>query len=89
MSAIQIPTPGRGALGDGFCHRVKYHVPSRKQIVHYLRNTFDEAQDILLSAEWFGSGAAASQQVIVSNKVARLVLAHRWKGLELEPIELV
>lgn len=89
MSAIQIPAPGRGALSDGFCHRVKYHVPSRKKLVHYLRNTFEEAPDILLSAEWFGSGAAASQQVIISNKVARLVLAHRWKGLELEPIELV
>lgn len=89
MSRIRIPSEDRGSLSGGFCERVKYHVPQRRRIVHYSRTAFEDAPDIVLSAEWFGSGAAASQHVIVSNKVARLVLAHKWKGLDLEPIELV
>lgn len=83
------PSTVRGGLDDGFCGRVKYHVPYRRQLVHYSHSAFDGAPDVVLSAEWFGSGGAASQQVIVSNKVARLVLTHGWKGLELDPIELV
>ncbi len=89
VSRLRIPPDGRGSLGGEFCERVKYHIPKKRRIVHYSRHAFEDAPDIVLSAEWFGSGAAASQHVIVSNKVARLVLAHRWKGLDLEPIELV
>jgi hypothetical protein len=89
MSRIRTPSSSGGSLGDGFCGRVKYHVPRSKRLVHYSRSAFEEAPDIVLSAEWFGSDAAASQHVIVSNKVAKIVLAHKWKGLKLDPIELV
>jgi hypothetical protein len=71
------------------CGRVKYHVPSRLRLVHYFKTTFEKATDFALSAEWFGSGGAASQQVIVSNKVAKLVLERELRGLVLEPIQLV
>ena len=89
MNKIQIPSQGRGSFQGDFCERVKYHLPHKRRLVHYSRSTFDNSPDIVLSAEWFGSGCAASQHIIISNRVARLVLAQKWKGLELEPIELV
>ena len=89
MSRIQIPSSARVTATDSYCERIKYHVPNRRRLVHYSRSTFDGAPDILHTAEWFGSGCTAAQFVMVSNKVARLVLDHKWKGLELEPIELI
>ena len=89
LSRIRIPSERGDSSSGGFCERIKYHVPGKRRIVHYSRGVFEGAPDIVLSAEWFGTGAAASQHIIVSNKVARLVLAHKWKGLELEPIQLV
>lgn len=89
MRSILTITERRGTGGYGYCGRIKYHVPYKKRLIHYSRAAFVRSPDIALSAEWYGSGGAASQQVIVSNKVARLVLGNGWKGLELEPIELV
>lgn len=89
MRSVVTITERRGMGSYSFCGRTKYHVPSRLRLIHYSRAAFVRAPDIVLSAEWYGSGGAASQQVIVSNKVARLVLANKWNGLELEPIELV
>jgi hypothetical protein len=86
---IRIPSQPRSALDDSYCGRIKYHVPRPRRIVHYWRSAFEGMPDIVLSAEWFGTGAAAEQHIIVSNKIARLVLRHKWRGLELEPIELV
>jgi hypothetical protein len=89
MRSILTIAERRGAGSYGYCGRIKYHVPYRRLLVQYSREAFVRAPDIVLSAEWYGSGGAASQQVIVSNKVARLVLAQKWKGLELIPIEVV
>lgn len=89
MRSILTIAERRGMGSYGYCGRIKYHVPYKRRLVHYSRDAFVRAPDIVLSAEWYGSGGAASQQVIVSNKVARLILAKKWKGLELEPIELV
>jgi hypothetical protein len=89
MQSILTIAERRGTGRYGYCGRIKYHVPYKRRLVHYSHGAFARAPDIVLSAEWYGSGGAAYQQVIVSNRVAQLVLAHKWKGLELEPIELV
>jgi len=41
------------------------------------------------TCEWFGSGGAASQIVIVSQRFHQLVNAQKWRGLAFEPIELI
>lgn len=89
MKSILTAEERKGTGRYGHCGRVKFHVPYRRRLVHYSHDVLVRAPDIVLSVEWFGSGGVAAQQVIVSNKVARLVLAHGWKGLELQPIELV
>jgi hypothetical protein len=89
MRSILTIAERRGTGSYGYCGGIKYHVPYKSRLVHYSHDAFVRVPDIVLSAEWYGSGGAASQQVIVSNKVARLVLTQKWKGLELEPIELV
>jgi hypothetical protein len=89
VNAIRVLSRGQETSADPFCGRVKFNVPLGSLLVHYRRSAFEGAPDIVLSAEWFGSGGAAEQCVIFSRKVARLVLDHKRKGLRLVPIELV
>jgi hypothetical protein len=45
--------------------------------------------DLQLTYEWFGSGKASRRETLVSHRFARLVVEHKWKGIELWPVELV
>jgi hypothetical protein len=46
--------------------------------------------DTILTAEWFGSGPhTAFQEVLISNRFARLILEQGWRGLHLKPIKLI
>lgn len=46
--------------------------------------------DFQLTGEWFGSGGHSGfRETIVSNRLARLILAQGWRGVALKPIELV
>jgi hypothetical protein len=47
---------------------------------------FSNALDVVKSAEWFGSGAFRA--VIVSRKVADIILEKEWRGIALKPIRL-
>lgn len=89
ISGMKTLNEREGARADDFCGRVKFHVPYLSRLVHYSRKSFEDASDIVFSAEWFGSGWSASQHTIVSNKIAKIVLDRKWKGLELDPIQLV
>lgn len=72
-----------------YCGRFKFHVPYPLRPVHYRPAAFVGAPDVVFSAEWFGSGGAAARQIIFSRKAAQIVMEHRWKGLRLEPIQLL
>ena len=69
-----------------YCGRTKYHVPYRTRLVHYKKETFANAEDVVLSHEWFGSGGHAMQQVIVSRKFVSIALDKGLKGLEFSPV---
>jgi len=45
--------------------------------------------DFQLTNEWFGSGANARHEILVSQRVVRLILENKWKGAELIPIQAV
>jgi hypothetical protein len=45
--------------------------------------------DFQLTNEWFGSGANARHEILVSQRAVRLILENKWKGAELIPIQAV
>jgi hypothetical protein len=46
--------------------------------------------DFQMIHEWFGSGRKdAFREVIVSNRVARLILSKGWRGVRLKPVDIV
>jgi hypothetical protein len=45
--------------------------------------------DFQMTNEWFGSGAAARREILVSNRVVRLILENQWKGADLSPVQIV
>ncbi len=46
--------------------------------------------DVQLTHEWFGSGGHSGfREILVSNRLARLILAHDWRGVSLKPVELI
>jgi len=45
--------------------------------------------DFVLTYEWFGSGLIAYREILVSNRVAKLILEKGWKGTRLKAVELI
>jgi hypothetical protein len=45
--------------------------------------------DLQLTHEWFGSGRAAHQEILVSARVVRLIAERSWAGIVLWPVRLV
>ena len=45
--------------------------------------------DFQLTNEWFGNGRTARREILVSQRVVRLILANNWRGAELTPIQAV
>jgi len=71
-----------------YCQRVKYH-HQKRGCLRFSACVFNGAPDLVKTCEWFGSGGAASQIVIVSQRFHQLVNAQKWRGLAFEPIELI
>lgn len=70
------------------CGRIKYHVIYRHQ-AKFAREAFRGAPDFVKTNEWFGSGGHAGRETLVSQRVARVILENKWRGVRLEPIALV
>jgi hypothetical protein len=70
------------------CGRIKMSWDSRAPL-RFRRSAFKDACDFMKTHEWYGWGAQAYRLVIVSHKVAELILKMTWKGVFLNPIELV
>jgi hypothetical protein len=45
--------------------------------------------DFVLTHEWFGHGLLAWREMLVSNRVANLILAKGWSGVRFKVVELV
>ncbi len=56
----------------------------------YKRDPRMEDADVLYTNEWFGPGGrVAWREIIVSNKVSRLILEQGWKGIRLKAVDIV
>jgi hypothetical protein len=80
------PRPAELA-GHPYCGRVKYHLTHRGPF-KFDRSAFEGSPDVVKIAEWFGSGGSAHRLVIVSKRFRQVVNEAKWRGLDLEPIEL-
>lgn len=70
------------------CGVIKYY-PHKRGVMHLTENTLDPKLDFQLTAEWFGSGHRAYREMIVSNKVAKLLIESKLKGVRLKVVELI
>jgi hypothetical protein len=97
VSQLFIPTiakPGLVRVDDlkreycSTCHTLKYY-PHMKGVMYLKREAVAPGVDFLLSYEWFGDGHVAYREILVSNRVARLILEKGWQGVALKVVELV
>jgi hypothetical protein len=97
VSQLFVPTVAEPALVEvddlarETCHEcqiTKYH-PHRKGWMHLRRSALPSDVDIVRSVEWFGSGRSAYREILVSNRLAALVLDNGWKGIALKAVKLV
>jgi rubredoxin len=70
------------------CSTVKFTAHMRG-ILRIRRESLIADTDFMLTNEWFGSGYLAWREIIVSNKVAQLVLDRGWQGVRFKVVEVV
>jgi len=70
------------------CETVKYR-PHRIGPIGFRKNAFTGiGEDLLLTHEWFGDGKMAFQEILVSHRVAELILGLGLQGVTLQPVRL-
>ncbi len=64
-----------------------YH---RRGYMHFQRQALAAGVDIVQTHEWFGSGGyGGHREILISNRLARLILEAGWRGVRLKPVKLV
>jgi hypothetical protein len=66
--------------------KYSYH---RRGYMHLKRDSLVADTDIQLTHEWFGSGHTGFREILISNRLARLILEEKWHGVSLKPTKLV
>ena len=57
--------------------------------MHLKASTLPSNVDLVRTAEWFGSGRNAYREILISNRLATLILDNGWKGVDLKAVRLV
>lgn len=71
------------------CGIIKYAYHKRGYM-HLKREALQFDTDFLLTHEWFGSGGHGGfREILISNRVANLILEEGWRGITLKPVEIV
>lgn len=71
------------------CGLTKYGYHKRGYM-HLRRTALRADVDIQLMQEWTGSGGYGGyREILISNRLARLILAHDWRGVRLKPVSLI
>lgn len=70
------------------CGTTKYYAHMRG-IMKIKKEAIIPDVDFMLTNEWFGSGYIAWREILVSNRVARLILDNGWQGLRLKVVDIV
>ena len=83
-----INSPDKKSVKCPNCGVVKYY-PHMKGVLRLRRSVVLPGTDFLLTHDWFGSGYIAFREILVSNRVAQLILDRGWKGARLKVVELI
>jgi len=70
------------------CGHTKYLGLSRG-MYKFPRGAFDSVSGFVKTSDWFGSGHLALKLILASTDFVDLCVKNKWKGLRLEPIELI
>jgi hypothetical protein len=70
------------------CSIRKYPFHTRG-VMYYQRDALVPNIEILRTNEWFGSLHFAFREILVSNRVAKLILENGWHGVEFKVIQLI
>ncbi len=75
-------------VGCQKCGTVKYY-PHRNGIMYLKRESLISDMDFVRTSEWFGIGLNAYQGILVSNRIAQLILDNGWQGVQMKVVGLV
>jgi hypothetical protein len=71
------------------CGNKKYSYHDRG-VMRYRRDPIMQEVDVLYTNEWIGVGRKdAWREILVSNKLARLIIQQGWKGVRFKAVEIV
>lgn len=70
------------------CGTTKYY-PNVKGVMKLSKEALLPDTDFMLTHEWFGYGLLAWREMIVSNRVAQLVLDNNWGGIRFKVVEVM
>lgn len=70
------------------CGTIKYY-PHQKGVMHIRRESLLPDIDFILTHEWFGFGLLAWREILVSNRVASLILDKGRQGVRFKVVEVV
>jgi hypothetical protein len=64
-----------------------YH---KRGYMHLRRDALEANLDVVVTHEWFGSGGHGGfREILISNRLASLILEKGWQGVALKPVELI
>jgi hypothetical protein len=70
------------------CGITKY-LPLKKGVMRLRQKLLPEGADIFATHEWFGDGGMAFHEILISQRVAKLAISQKWKGIRLKVVESI
>jgi hypothetical protein len=67
---------------------IKKYYPHWRGIMYLRKEAMVSEIDFILTNEWFGSGLIAFRELLVSNRVATLIIDKGWQGVRFKVVEL-
>lgn len=64
--------------------KYQYH---KRGYMQFSRDLLESDLDFMLTREWFGDRHMAFREILVSNRVARLIIDNKWRGARLKPVQ--
>lgn len=88
--SLKFLTAIKSKLVEGpFCGQLKYNLPQDDNCLKIKSVALDGKPDFVRLGYSFGSGGNAQKPILVSERVKQLIDREKWRGVFLQPIELV
>jgi len=64
--------------------KYQYH---KRGYMQFSRDLLESDLNFILTREWFGDRHMAFREILVSNRVAHLIIDNKWRGVRLKPVQ--